>query len=521
MFSFAVYQIAFIVAIGGFVCGWDIGIISGNLASIAKDFDLSPVQEGSVVSVLFAGAIIGAILGGYLSDRIGRLRSIHVQNLMYLSGGICLTLAQSLNALLFGRFVMGVGTTMSSTCEVPYLCEVTDARSRGFFGSIYEVMVTMGVLASYVCNFSMYGKRDSWRIGFALPAVFAIVQSLLLLGCPESPKWLMKQGRMQEAADIYKRIFGSAHTLDQVQPDVSSLREVSILAPGETENPSRGAKVGKVLSNALEFVKKFQRPLCVCFLLNIFSQFTGGTTVRVYAPTIFQAAGISVKTALIYNIVLGFIKFIVVLVSVRIVDSTGRQKLLTIGNILIGIGLLLLTVAFSVDGDNINSVAFLIGCAFCMGGYSASWGPVLYLCCSEMFPVEIRGRALSLSMIVQNIAQLLATLAFLPLINSWGASLVFAGMLILVVVTGAFIVLGFVETSGKENTQIMADLKQQHALLNWDSLRDMFIRDYERRCPTKTQVKLDPSPVADFSSHIAEDDIPSPLFSTTPEIRRL
>ena len=468
-------------------------------------------QQGSVVSVLFAGAIAGALFGGLLVDQYGRRRTIHLQNVFYICGGMSLALAQRLDHLLFGRFLMGVGTTISSIAEVPYLIEFTDPKTRGLYGSVYEVMVTFGVLTSYIGNYVTYNQKDSWRTGFGLPAVFALGQSALLVFCPESPKWLLKRGRLQEALQIYKRVFGDSFTLDQLQPDVSSLRNAAASRNGESP-----------IEPTVTFHQSC-RPFAICFLLNILSQFSGGTTVRVYAPTIFADAGISETTALLFNIMLGLIKFAVVLTSVRVVDSMGRKALLTVGNALIGLGLLVLTIAFS-KSSTIDSGGFLAGCALVMGGYSASWGPILYLISSEMFPVEIRGRSLSANMIVLNSAQLLSTLSFLPLVEAWGAVKVFAALLCLVVVTGLVIWAGFVETSGKEHLQILSDLRLQHAkFFSFNGLFELICQNTSKRCPSKPQGTFAPSPLLDASASgsNAHDDIPNPIYSSESDRRRL
>lgn len=517
------YVVASIVAIGGFICGWDIGIISGGLREIAQEFQLTQLQEGSIVSVLFAGAIVGCVIGGVCCDWIGRKRSIHIQNLFYVCGGLSLYYASSLSHLLLGRFLMGIGTTMASTCEVPYLIECTDTRKRGRIGSTYEIMVTAGVLLSYITNYSLYGRPDAWRTGFGLPALFALMQSLLLLLCPESPKWLLRQGRLAEAVAIYKRIFGEGFVLDQLGDDALSLRDMGDLSaqhrlsipssPMSTPSSSpRRAQPKQELElddgeegrgderNSRSFhagdrrrrrshetpveretpkqlyllLLEYRLPFFVSVMLNFLSQFTGGTTVRVFAPTIFAFAGIDTKTALVFNIILGIIKLSVVLVSVSFVDGVGRKKVLLVGNACIGLGLVTLCIAFSPELDAPPAAVFLLGCSLVMGGYSIGWGPVLYLICSEMFPVSIRGRSLSFSLIVQSLCELFATLLFLPSLQAFGATATFFCYLILVVWTHLCVNFLVVETSGKENAMILEDLRRRYRDLThmsrWSSL---------------------------------------------------
>lgn len=447
--------VASVVALGGFITGWDIGIISGNLKAIAAEFELNTIEQGSLVSILFGGALAGCCIGGWSADSVGRKNSIHLQNVFYLCGSLSLFYATKYQHLLLGRFLMGVGTTMSSTCEVPFLCEFTDSKTRGRVGSIYEIMVTFGVLMSYVQNFITYQETGGdWRLGFGLPAIFSIAQSCALLCCPESPKWLLKRGLRTEAIAIYHRIYGEEFNLGDFE-HVGSLR-----AAADNDAGRRNEE----LKTDLSLLKKFTRPFLVCCFLNVMSQLTGGTTVRVYAPTIFSNAGIGEFVALQYNIVLGVVKMVVVLISVYFVDNCGRRKILLGGNVLITIGLLILCVGFFFTA---SGGVFLLGCAFVMGGYSISWGPVLYLVSSEMFPVKIRGRSLAANMLLQNLAQLVATLLFLPAIKVIGPTATFALCLALAVLALVFIALLVVETALKDDEWILSDMIRCHQAIFW------------------------------------------------------
>jgi len=489
-----------LVAIGGLVCGFDIGIISGNLNIISNQFSLSAWQQGSLVSILFAGAIVGSPLGGLLSDRIGRWRAIHVQNVFFVCGSLALCFATSFGHLLVGRFFMGIGTTMSSTCEVPLLCEFTEPKSRGRLGSAYEVCVTIGVLLSYIVNFVSYGRGDAWRTGFGIPGIFALFQSVALFWVPESPRWLMKQGRIDEALAVFKRIHGPLFRLDQLQPNVESLHDAAGQSSGEEE----------IKSDPWALMWEYRRSFAIAVLLNVLSQFTGGTTVRVYAPIIFQESGTSERTALIYNIILGIIKLSVVLVSASFVDSFGRKNLLNTGNFIIALGLLILCISFSKNenSDIHDPMAFLVGCAFCMGGYSVSWGPVLYLISAELFPVMVRGRALSANLIALNLAQLFVTLTFLPAIRGLGPASVFGCYLLLCAFS--FLVISFllVESAGKESRAILADLRLRHAKVA-QALLPRMRQDRDELLRTESSHHIQ-------HEHNEVDQIPSPS-----QVRRL
>jgi MFS family permease len=202
------YRAVVIVGSGGLIFGYDIGVISGTLPSIKDDFNLSGYEEGLVVSILYAGSIIGSIFGGPLCDSIGRWKTIQFQNLVFIFGALLTGLAPNLSSLCVGRFFVGVASAISGLADVPYLTEIAPAEYRGILSGQYEILVGAGILLSFILDLAFVSFSSGWRIAFLLPGIFALLQSFGLFLLPESPKWLKAKGRHDEAKKVLILIYG-------------------------------------------------------------------------------------------------------------------------------------------------------------------------------------------------------------------------------------------------------------------------------------------------------------------------
>lgn len=197
---------AFVVGSGGLIFGYDIGVISGALGQVTAEFDLTNVQQGLVVSSIYLGAVFGCSWGGMLSDYIGRWKTIHIQNIIFILGAIIIAVSKSIGILYFGRFVVGIAAALSGIADVPYLMEISPSSLRGRLTSMYEILVCVGVLASFCVDLALSGRSDGWRLMFGIPAILALLQSAGMMLLPESPKWLAEKGRVEEANMVWARM---------------------------------------------------------------------------------------------------------------------------------------------------------------------------------------------------------------------------------------------------------------------------------------------------------------------------
>ena len=462
---------ALVISLGGLLYGYDIGIVSGLLHTLRQEFELSTAQLSAFVAVLFAGSILGCVIGGLIVDAAGRKASIHVQNAFFLFGSIVLSNATTYSQLMVGRFSVGIGISISTIAEVPYLLELAQPHLRGSLASSYEILVTLGVLIAYVVTYILRDASNNWRMSFGLPAIVTLLQSLALVPLPESPYWLLKRGKEDDARRSFERIY---HGRDVSIADlISSNKQEATTSSSSNSYGSDGrnresggaatiASALRALCRGDDELARFSYPFLVILMLQLLSQLSGGTTVRVYAPTIFYDAGVSTSQALLFNVILGTIKLATNIVMLLFVDRTeaergGRKKLLLIGNYMIGLGYVILAIGFAAATTTPTST-FLVGCMFILSGYSVSWGPILYLLSSEMFPVVIRGRAVSFSLLINNLAQLLVASTFLPVVAAVGASMTFFLFFLACCASYIYIKFFLVETANKDSKTILREL---------------------------------------------------------------
>lgn len=479
-----------IVGTGGFIFGYDIGVISGSIDSIASEFSLTDLQIGAVISVLYVGSIFGCAFGE-ISDRIGRWKTIHIQNLVFILGAIFISGASTIGSLYIGRILVGVASTLSGIADVPYLLEISPPSKRGIFTGIYEVLICVGVLASFVSNFLLRNSETGWRWAFGFPAILAALQSLAMLSLPESPKWLLERGYHAAAEAALSQIYGNTTTASIMSnsthlSDPSSLIAYNINRSND-ENPSRDVANevqvqvqmqmrGPVsdgtqqLKGDWDLILDYRNPAIVVIVIQILSQFTGGVVVRNYAPEIFERVGYGNKEALTFNIILGVIKLVVSIFCVIMVEHTGRKSLLLMGSCLVGCGMLLVALGNSVIYSNNDSAAastaiFLVGTSLATAGYSLGYGPIPWLLSSECFPTVIRGRIMSISLLFSNLSQLVTNLLFLPLIAVTSSTFVFFLFFLLNIFTFLYVYFAVVETKSIEPDEVLRRMNYQWGVL--------------------------------------------------------
>ena len=288
-------------------------MLLGVLDQLDDQFHLSGVQKGLVVSALPLGTIFGCIFGGPICDKIGRWKTIQIQNLVFVVGALMLSLAPGLNMIYCGRFVIGIASALTAVADVPYLMEVSPVEFRGRLTSSYEILIVLGILCSFVLNLVMVNNLSGWRWMFALPSVFACMQSLGMLTLPESPKWLMKH-----TEDNIIRLASHAPIVDDsCASDIGIVHSV-LFSSHHDDNDTTVIKngdircVSKIQTNGDNLEEKcapdYRPALSAVAALMFFQQFTGGVVIRNYSSEIFQSAGSSKKDSLWFNILLGVFK---------------------------------------------------------------------------------------------------------------------------------------------------------------------------------------------------------------------
>lgn len=380
-----IYIIAMIAATGGLLFGFDTGVISGAIPFFQKDFGIDNNMIELITSAGLLGAILGALFCGRLTDRLGRKKVILASAVIFAVGAIWSGVAVDAWNLVLARLFLGIAIGVSSFAVPLYIAEISPAKVRGMLVSMFQLMVTIGVLVSYLSDlyFADEGDMSCWRPMFYVGVIPACILLVGMIFMPETPRWLMSKGRHSESIRILKRIEGEKQAKDSFQQMQEEIKR------SETEK-----------SGWKELLQPWLRtPLIICIGIMFFQQFVGINTVIYYSPKIFLMAGFDGAVAAIWaSVGVGLVNVIFTVVSVYFVDRLGRRKLYFIGLSGIVVSLLLLGLCFvyvNQLGDSVKWVAILL--IFCYVAFFAiSIGPLGWLIISEIFPLKLRGLGASL-----------------------------------------------------------------------------------------------------------------------------
>ena len=370
---------------GGLLFGFDTGVISGAIPFFQKDFGIDNNMIELITSAGLLGAILGALFCGRLTDRLGRKKVILASAVIFAVGAIWSGVAVDAWNLVLARLFLGIAIGVSSFAVPLYIAEISPAKVRGMLVSMFQLMVTIGVLVSYLSDlyFADEGDMSCWRPMFYVGVIPACILLVGMIFMPETPRWLMSKGRHSESIRILKRIEGEKQAKDSFQQMQEEIKR------SETEK-----------SGWKELLQPWLRtPLIICIGIMFFQQFVGINTVIYYSPKIFLMAGFDGTVAAIWaSVGVGVVNVIFTVVSVYFVDRLGRRKLYFIGLSGIVVSLLILGLCFvfvNQLGDSVKWVAILL--IFCYVAFFAiSIGPLGWLIISEIFPLKLRGLGASL-----------------------------------------------------------------------------------------------------------------------------
>ncbi len=393
-----VYFIAIVAALAGLLFGMDTGVIAGALPGITTQFHLSLQEKAFVVSSLSAGAVIGVFITQPISRFAGRRLSLLISAIVFSLANLFLLFVPNIALLIITRLILGLAMGMATFTTPLYLAEVSPCNMRGGMVSTYQFMIATGFLLAYI-NDAIFSTTGNWHLMLGTVSVPSILMLCFVLFLPRSPRWLVLNNREGEARTAL------AKTLDYDEIDLG-INEIK-------ESLRVSGNLWKILLN-----KSFISVIFLGLSMQLIQQLTGDNAMNYYVPTVFRLAGFSsLKAQMACAIFFGGAHAFMTLVAVKYVDRWGRRPILILGLSVMAFGMLLLATVVYLGPTN-NALKFLgvLSTLIYTGGYSISIGPIVWVICSEIFPLKARDIGITITtagnwlfnfVVVQNFPELL------------------------------------------------------------------------------------------------------------------
>ena len=457
-------RVALIVALGGFLMGFDASVISGVVGFIGPEFELTKIQVGWAVASLTLTSTLAMMTAGPISDRFGRKPVLSVAAVLFTVSAIASAIAPDYLTLVIARMVGGFGVGAALIIAPMYIAEIAPAGIRGRMVSFNQLNIVIGISVAYFSNYLILslGQSDlawaqslrmgdwTWRWMLGVEAIPAIVYFFALFLVPESPRWLVMRGKAQEALQILTRVSGKA----QAEEDLGAVQE-SLDAEAHLEKGS----IKDLFLPAMRLV------LTIGIVIAILQQITGINSVFFYAPMIFEQSGIGKDASFMQAVLVGIVNLVATVVAIALIDKLGRRPLLITGLVIIASSMLLLAYSFhsatyGPGGEliDMNASLVLIGILSFVAGFGISLGPVMWVLFSELFPNRLRGIAISFCGLINSSISFLVQLVFPWELENFGPAITF-------LIYGSFAIVGLLfvlrvlpETKGRSLEQLQAEL---------------------------------------------------------------
>ncbi|KAI3446082.1 hypothetical protein Pfo_002747 [Paulownia fortunei] len=431
---------SFLASMTSILLGYDIGVMSGAIIYIKKDLNITDVQKEVIMGILNLYSLLGSAAAGRTSDWIGRRYTIVFAGAIFFAGALLMGFATNYAFLMVGRFVAGIGVGYALMIAPVYTAEVAPASSRGFLSSFPEVFINFGILLGYVSNyaFSKLPTNLGWRFMLGIGAIPSVFIAVAVLAMPESPRWLVMQGRLGEAKTVLDKTSDSA---EESKLRLSDIKEAAGIPDHCNDDivsvPKRHHGEG-VWRELLLHPTPAVRHILMCAVgIHFFQQASGIDSVVLYSPEIFERAGIKNNTdKLLATMAVGFTKTIFILVATFLLDKIGRRPLLlasVAGMILSLVGLGIgLTIVENADHKLVWAVALCISTVLSfVAFFSIGMGPITWVYSSEIFPLKLRAQGCSMGVAVNRVTSGVISMTFISLykaITIGGAFFLYGGI---------------------------------------------------------------------------------------------
>ena len=432
-------KITIIGALGGLLFGYDTAVISGAIGFLETKFSLDVNQKGFAVSSAIFGCILGVMVSGNLADKVGRKKALLLTAVLFSISAIASALASSYLFFVMARIIGGIGVGAASMLSPLYISEISPANKRGAMVTLYQLAIVLGINIVFFFNYKVaqynteiWNVNYGWRYMVGSEVLPALLFFVALLVVPESPRWLLRKGRKEEALEVLTNINGKSQA-------IKVLKEIDLALKKEKGTFKELFEPG------------LRMAMFIGVFLALFSQITGINAIMYYAPEILKSAGFGVDSALLQTVIIGIVNTIFTFIAIKYIDKLGRRSLLLWG--VTGIVLCLFSIGLLYQFNLTDGPWLLILILGFVGCFAMSLGPIPWVVIAEIYPTKMRGTAMSLAIMVLWIGVVIIS-QFTPVLLKIGESITFwifmINALILLIFTLRFIP----ETKGKTLEEI-------------------------------------------------------------------
>jgi len=400
-----VMLVCMVAALGGLLFGYDTGVINGAIGPLKAHFVLDANWAGWATGCALVGCAIGAAIAGVLSDWLGRKKVLILSAILFLISAVGTALPKNITIFIIYRIIGGLGVGAASMSSPMYIAEISPARIRGRMVSVNQFAIVTGFLVVYFVNYfialqgdQMWNQESGWRWMFGSEALPALLLLVLLFFVPESPRWLTKQNRSDEALEILARVDGAEYAKTE-------LLEIKDAITHES------GSLKQLLQPGMKIV------LVIGIVLAVLQQVTGINVFLYFGTEIFKKMGSETNAALLQTVVVGAVNLTFTIIAIWMVDRLGRKPLMMIGSVGMGLSLLGMGLMAYVQKTDLWVLLFILGYIAC---FALSVGPVTWVILSEIFPTRIRGRAMAIATVCLWVANYVVSQTF-PMMeeNNW------------------------------------------------------------------------------------------------------
>lgn len=428
------FYIAFVASLGGLLFGFDTAVISGAEKAIQQIYGLSDFSHGFTIAIALFGTIAGALVCSRPVEKYGRLKSLKTVAYLYLISALGSALIVNWYSFLFFRFLGGLAVGASSVVGPMYIAEVSPSHWRGRFVAFFQFNIVLGIVIAYLSNYCISGIPNDWQWMLGVLAVPALLFGILLNTVPESPRWLVKMHRDEQARQ-------------------------SLIKIGETDVDKELAEIEASLSNDTGsneslFQRKYLKPLLYAFFIATFNQLSGINSILYYAPRIFELSGVFHDSAMMQSIIIGLTNLTFTMIGMVLIDKVGRKNLLYVGSL--GMVISLASVSYGFYTNDFSGYYMLICLMGFIAFFAVSLGAVIWVLISEVFPTAVRSKGQVFGSMTHWVWNAILSWMF-PVFLVTGGTYIF-GFFAVAMLFSFFFALKLPETKNKSLEQIQKEL---------------------------------------------------------------